>query len=440
MRDWWIWSSDDLITWAKEAVLQPQDTPAPRAAWTECWATDAATRNGSYYFYLSIGPDQVAVMRAPTPKGPWSDPLGKPMLPASLGASLVPPTTIRDPCAFTDEDGSTYIVFGVFVYYIAKLGDDMISLAEAPVLINITNPLGPYGAKTDDKPFLHRANGKYYLSWGCFYAIGATPYGPFDYTGSVISTDAIDPAFRMNDSSTGPWYGHQDYADRHGSFWHNGAGQWYFASNDRSHSIDSKHPDVFRDTVIGYVHYLDNGTIAPVRIDATGVGSYDARGVIEAEDFTTLAGDGAHKCHDSQGRFAVCGAGTRASLTLEFPNVRGIASQAALVFRVANAGTGAASITARARRIGGVRNGNVRSHRHARETTSSLCVVAVPPTGDWDAFVDVRCTLTAPVPRNIDLIVTLNASESSGEDEAGNSPSAAGTRQVALDSFRFERL
>ena len=78
----------------------------------------------------------------------------------------------------------------------------------------------------------------YYLSWGCFYATGTSPYGPFVYTGSVVSTDAIAPAFRMN-VTDGPWYTHEDYIDRHGSFW-TANGQWYYACNDRSHSTDTK--------------------------------------------------------------------------------------------------------------------------------------------------------------------------------------------------------
>ena len=40
----------------------------------------------------------------------------------------------------------------------------------------------------------------------------------------------------------------QDYADRHGSFW-TANGQWFYACNDRSHSADVAHRDVYRDTV-----------------------------------------------------------------------------------------------------------------------------------------------------------------------------------------------
>ena len=58
---------------------------------------------------------------------------------------------MRPSVCLQDDDGSYYLIFGTFNYYIAKLGDDMMSFAEPfrPVVVN--NPTGPYGAKTDDK-------------------------------------------------------------------------------------------------------------------------------------------------------------------------------------------------------------------------------------------------------------------------------------------------
>lgn len=369
MKDWWVWSSPDLVEWTKESVVLPQDTPSPSNEWDSCWATDAATNGTHYAFYLSLGPDQVGVMLSETPVGPWDNVLGKPLLNSSLGASLNPPTTIRDPCAFREDDGSHYIVFGTFTYYVARLAPDLVSLAEEPKLITIVDALGQYGYnKTDDKPFLHKANGLYYLSWGGFYGIGSSPYGPFTYAGSVISTSAIDPAFRIN-QTTGPWYGWEDQQDRHGSFW-TANGQWYFAANDRSHSTDLKNPSYYRDTVVGYVHYLTNGSIAPVRIDATGVGQYDAAH-IEAEDYFSLRG--AVKGHDSEGRFGVHG--ITPSSQLVYPHVRSVPASPELRFVASNAGRATAVVTARV----GAADGPI------------LCRAVVPPSGDWEAYATSSC-------------------------------------------------
>ena len=108
------------------SVVKPEVT---LSSWsgnrTDCCATDGAFRNNMYYFYLSVGGKQVAVVRAPSPSGPWDDPLGQPLLKEGMA-----PTTFRDPCVFEDDDGEFYIIAGVFQYYIAKLGRDMISLAD----------------------------------------------------------------------------------------------------------------------------------------------------------------------------------------------------------------------------------------------------------------------------------------------------------------------
>ena len=51
MEDWWIWSSTDLVNWELESVLDPADTYIG-AGFQSAWATDAAYRNGKYYWYF----------------------------------------------------------------------------------------------------------------------------------------------------------------------------------------------------------------------------------------------------------------------------------------------------------------------------------------------------------------------------------------------------
>ena len=51
--------------------------------------------------------------------------------------------------------------------------------------------LGPYGpGKCDDKPFLHKHNATYYLSWGGFYATASHPYGPYQ-VGTPIRANGL---------------------------------------------------------------------------------------------------------------------------------------------------------------------------------------------------------------------------------------------------------
>ena len=79
---------------------------------------------------------------------------------------------------------------------------------------------------------------------------------------------------KENHYNKSEWWSNKDLTFRHGSFLslHN---QWYYFTNDITHSTDLRNKGYFRDVVAGYVHYYKNGSIAPVKIDATGVGSYD---------------------------------------------------------------------------------------------------------------------------------------------------------------------
>ena len=230
-------------------------------------------------------------------------------------------------------------------------------------------------------------------SWGCFYGTASSVYGPYTYVGSVIDTAALTPAFRTNHTD-GPWYSHEDYADRHGSFWHNAGGQWFYASNDRSHSTDVGHESVFRDTVVGYVHYFANGSIAPVPIDATGVGEY-AAAHIEAENFMRLSG-GARKLHvPARGDAFVVEVHDASTAELAYPHVAGMGAAAALELVAANGGSAAVTVTARRGTAAGA--------------VLATCVVA--PTGG--AYARTACALdTAAVGSDaldVDVVLTFSA-------------------------------
>lgn len=107
---------------------------------------------------------------------------------------------------------------------------------------------------------------------------------------SANPTSNVTAAQLYGDYMLAPsWFGRRDYIDRHGAFF-NHSGQWFFVMNDESHSLDPA-AYFFRDSVASYVHYNDDGSIAPVTIDATGVGEYDGTRWIEAECFMRLSGN-----------------------------------------------------------------------------------------------------------------------------------------------------
>ena len=123
MRDWRVWSSDDLLRWRLESVLKPEDTYLKRP-FKSCWATFGAPFADGWRLYFSAGPEEIGVASAPTPAGPWRDALARPLV-----AKGDYPTQSRDPDILLDDDGAAYIVFGTFRYFIAKLSGDGLSLA-----------------------------------------------------------------------------------------------------------------------------------------------------------------------------------------------------------------------------------------------------------------------------------------------------------------------
>jgi hypothetical protein len=242
-------------------------------------------------------------------------------------------TEARDPGILQEPDGTSYIVFGTFDYYIARLNEDMVSLAETPRLISIEDPEGPYGkGRTDDKPFLHRRGNLYYLSWGCYYAVSQTPYGPYDCKGSIITPERLAPEFLDPINRTGPYAPPAPWApkdwlgyDRHGSFFEL-YGQWYFICNDQALPGSNTH---FRNSVLSYVRYRRNGDIDPIRLTTIGAGQYDARVGIEATDFFQAVD--ARVEETSDGRFQV--RVLRSGGYLVFPKIRNLRERPQLSLR-----------------------------------------------------------------------------------------------------------
>tara|TARA_R110002049_G_scaffold181019_3_gene348054 strand:+ start:1020 stop:2378 length:1359 start_codon:yes stop_codon:yes gene_type:complete len=320
MEDWWIWSSPDLVNWTERSRLKPENTYIGKP-FESCWATDVGYKNGKYYWYFSESNEQTGVVVGDTPVGPWKDPLGKPILTSDLT-----PTHEYDMAIF-EENEEHYIIFGVWDYYIAKLNDDMISLAEAPKKIIINNPRGPYNIDgknkdmpTDDKPFVHQYNGNYYLSWGVFYGMSDNLYGPYDYADTIMKETSFAEGYAQ------PTWPNGFLQGRHGSFfeWHN---QWYFAYCDISQTGNRW----FRDTFISYIHYKENGEMATIRVDGVGVGQYDANnGAIEAEDY--FKAQDIKKAENPKGGFSIVPVKENAYVT--FSHIKGLSTKSKLELEI----------------------------------------------------------------------------------------------------------
>ena len=144
-------SSADLVNWTDHGAIpvagQHKSTTNPTnngvAKWANrAWAPDACWKkiNGKdkFFLYFANSGGGIGVLTADSPTGPWTDPIGKPLLdwntPGNSGV-----VWMFDPGVYYDETtGKGYIAFGGGVDgkdkanpktgRIAELGDDMISI------------------------------------------------------------------------------------------------------------------------------------------------------------------------------------------------------------------------------------------------------------------------------------------------------------------------
>lgn len=158
------------------------------------WAPCLAEKDGTYYFYYSVGPQtpehpaRIGVATAKSPAGPFKD-SGKALLTGGNGFEAIDPFVYRDPASAITyfyaggSDGSTLRVF--------ELNDDMISFRRE---IEVDTP-----PKFTEGACIHHHAGRYHFtyshggwkdaSYSVHYATSSTPHGPWDYRGPILESD-----------------------------------------------------------------------------------------------------------------------------------------------------------------------------------------------------------------------------------------------------------
>lgn len=253
-------SSTDLVTWVKHPHVL--DTVNVKWAKRALWAPSVVQNNGWYYLFFGandIQNDQqrggIGVARSRSPEGPFNDVLGKPLIDRfHNGAQPI------DQMVFQDATGAWYIVYGGWKHCnIAKLNNDftdVVPFADGSTFKEITPAGYVEGA------YMLVKDGKYYFMWSeggwtgpnyaVAYAVGASPFGPFERVGKILSQD----------SSVATGAGH------HSVLHATGSSKWYIVyhrrplgETDRNHRVVS----------IDELSFDARGMIAPVKITTTGV-------------------------------------------------------------------------------------------------------------------------------------------------------------------------
>lgn len=195
MINWHAFSTDDMINWIDHGAIFSLDD----ISWADkqAWAPDCVERNGKYYFYYPVEQTMIGVAVGKTPVGPFSDPLGEPLINNENNIELVGREPI-DPGILIDDDGQAYMYFGCRDARVVKLKENMIELEGeiTPVIINgieghTEHNDGYYG----EAPWVFKREGIYYYIYSngwqaqstMVYAMGTDPMGPFNYVGEVMS-------------------------------------------------------------------------------------------------------------------------------------------------------------------------------------------------------------------------------------------------------------
>ena len=217
MEDYHVFSMDDIDAPVVDhgQVLHVDDVPW---ASEKMWAPDAAYKNGTYYFYFPAkdkdGIFRIGVATSKSPAGPFTP-----------EPNYIPGTFSIDPAVFVDDDGTAYMYIGgiwggqlekwqtgefvattglqdpskeAISVYVAKMNEDMLSLAEplkeSKILDKNDRPLlaGDEDRRFFEAPWVFKNNGTYYFTYSTgsshyiAYATSDSPMGPYTYRGRIL--------------------------------------------------------------------------------------------------------------------------------------------------------------------------------------------------------------------------------------------------------------
>ncbi|MCK4922901.1 MAG: family 43 glycosylhydrolase [Bacteroidales bacterium] len=260
MIDWHVFSTVDMKNWTDHGVAFSVDD----LLWASkyAWAPDCEYYNGKYYFYYPVEKDYIGVAVSDKPYGKFKDPLGKPLITRQT-PGVVNDRYLIDPTIFIDDDNTPYLIFGMNDVNIVKLNKDMISFYDAVMIIKGVDNFF-------EAVWLHRYNGKYYLSYSSkfsegkgkiLYGMSDNPYGPFEYKGVILDEVNSGTNHHSIVEYNGQWY----------LFYHNS--DLYFNNNPEAEPIlNWKGANPFRRSIcVDYLYYNNDGTIQQVIPSKKGV-------------------------------------------------------------------------------------------------------------------------------------------------------------------------
>lgn len=194
MNDWWVFSSEDMVNWTDHG--SPLSYESFSWATGKAWAPHGAERNGKFYLYVPVAPNSIGVAVADSPTGPFTDPLGEPLITGSH--------EYIDPTVFVDGDGQAYLYFGNPRLWYVELNEDMISYS-GPIT-EVPQTAESFGQRDGDPdrptlyeegPWFYKRGDLYYMLYAAggipediAYSTSPGPTGPWTYQGIIMENEA----------------------------------------------------------------------------------------------------------------------------------------------------------------------------------------------------------------------------------------------------------
>ena len=248
MEDYHAYYTTDMTQWHDAGVIF---SPFKQTLWAKsaAWAPDCVERNGKYYLYYPTDKRHIGVAVGDSPKGPFHDPLGHPLLSID-SPGVVCDRDFIDPAVFIDDDGQAYLFVGQNTVCCVKLNDDMVSYDGKVHIIE--------GVKDFfEAVWVHKRNGIYYMSYsdGPFrghepriaYCTATSPMGPYTYQGVIL-----DPVNSGTNHHSIVTYRGQDYL-------------FYHTADLSRRLAPDYHCGVRRSVCVDSLFYNQDGTIKKVK-------------------------------------------------------------------------------------------------------------------------------------------------------------------------------
>lgn len=201
-------SSTDLVNWEDEGIIldlkvtesyeNEKGVEVATVPWASgnAWAPTIEKKNGRYYFYFcgnNGNAKAIGVAVADSPAGPYTVKETPLLTIEECKAAGISMGQVIDPSIFTEDDGTSYMLFGNGNPAIVQLSDDMMSWVPG-TLKNYSGATGFREAITVTK-----RDGKYHFTWSqddtgsenyqVNYGVSDSLFGPISYKYPILQKD-----------------------------------------------------------------------------------------------------------------------------------------------------------------------------------------------------------------------------------------------------------